>query len=69
MFLYYILYGKTEINANVTNWCNTFTGVIASAAAMSLVLGDSCTKVMMSTTFVQCLPLFLYTRNIPNYLS
>ena len=43
--------------------------VIASAAATSLVLGLSGTKVMMSTMFVQCLPLFLHTRNIPNYLS
>ena len=51
------------------SWCNTLTRVIASAAATSLVLGDSRTKVMMYTMFVQCLPLFLHTRIIPNYLN
>ena len=54
---------------NVRSWCNTLTRVIASAVAMSLVLGDSRTKVMMYTMFVQCLPLFLHTRIIPNYLN
>ena len=27
----WVLYGKTGKNANVTSWCNIFTGVIASA--------------------------------------
>ena len=54
---------------NVRSWCNTLTRVIASAVATSLVLGDSRTKVMTYTTFVQCLPLFLHTRIIPNYLK
>ena len=55
LFLYHVLYGKTEINANVTSWCNTFTRGIASAVATSLVLGLSGTKVITSynvcTTF------------------
>ena len=55
-------------SANVRSWCNTVPRVIASAATMSLVLGDSMSKVMMCTTFVQHLPLFLHTRIIPNYL-
>ena len=61
----------TEIIAspNVRSWCNTLMRVIALAAAMSLVLGDSRTKVMIYTTFVQCLPMFLHTRIIPDYLN
>ena len=48
---------------NVRSWCNTLMRVIASAAATSLVLGDSRTKVMMYTTFVQCLPYVLAHQN------
>ena len=57
------------VSPNIRSWCNTLTRVIASAVAMSLVLGDSRTKVMTYTMFVQCLPLFLHTRIIPNYLN
>ena len=64
-FHFYTLWAHIK-NANVTSWCNTFTGIIASAAAMSLLLGLGVTEVMM---FVQCLSLFLDTRNIPNNLS
>ena len=46
LFLY-VLYGKTEKNANVTSWCNTLTGDTSSAAMMSLVLGIGITKLMM----------------------
>ena len=52
---------------NVRSWCNTLMRVIVSAVAMSLVLCR--TKVITYTMFVQCLPLFLDTRIIPNYLN
>ena len=39
-------YGKPERNVKVTSWCNTLTGVIASSAVMSLVLGLGGTKLM-----------------------
>ena len=52
----FILYKHTQIGANAASWCNTFMGVIASAVAVSIVLGLSGTQVMMSynicTTFV-----------------
>ena len=55
---------KNRKNTNVTSWCNTFTGVIASAAAMSLVLGIGVTELMMSYNVCTTFAFVLAHQNI-----
>ena len=61
LFLY-VLYGKTQKNANVTSWCNT--EVISSSLIMSLVLALGVTKLMICYNILHNVCLFCWTPEI-----
>ena len=64
MLFLYILYGKTENNANVTSWCNTLTGVVSSSVMTSLVLGLGVTKTDDVLQHLNNVCLFCWTPEI-----